>query len=541
MKPAKHPSMTRGRQPHVSSKGLRCLNLFVVLAGLADIPFCITPCSFTTTVECALKIPSYEIALVVGDLQSVDLGGRVVVLAEAPYIDAAVKEFEDLPALLAETEAYLTPYIWGNYSIIVMPPSFAWGGMEHVNANQVSHTLLAGDKSMLGTAIHEITHSWFGNDVGCKNWNHFWINEGVNVFMERKILASYFGEEYAKIDYYTGNSSMYYDEFIGRYGLNNSYSSLFPDIGDDDPENSFSIVPYEKGSQFMLHIETLLGDAGMQAMLRAYIGHFTQQAIDEDQFQTWYEGWVTENFPENATDIIDMTLWDVWVHEPGNGPVVVDIHTTALDDAESLALEYLTLNTTGSPALMGDFDGYYQSQKQAFIQKLSESGETTVPLMAHIDEDLNIIGAFNPYVKTEWFRLGIRVGYEAVLEPTYMWLGEQGRSAYVRPIFDDLIDHGYCDTAKEWFEEYQPSYNSYVANRVATALERCDDPSDAALESTPTNETSSVAIPGDEEEEEEMLTERETPADTVEEHVSAAWMPGFKSAVLVVVLSFFCM
>ena len=422
-----------------------------------------------------MKIPSYQLALIVGDLESRDLGGRVVVLAEAPYIDAAVSEFEDLPELLAETEAYLTPYIWGNYSIIVMPPSFPWGGMEHVNANQVSHTLLAGDKSMLSTAIHEITHSWFGNDVGCKNWNHFWINEGINVFMERKMLEYYFSEEYAKIDYYTGNTSMYYDDFL-RYGLNDSYSSLYPDIGDDDPEKSFSLVPYEKGSQFMYYVETLLGDAGMQAMLRAFIGHFSQQAIDEDDFQVWYEGWVTENFPDNATEIIELTMWDTWVREPGNGPVTIDVATIALDEAELLAMEYLELelDMTASPASIDDFDGYYQSQKQAFIQQLSTSEEATPELMAYIDEDLNIIGASNPFVKTEWFRLGIRVGYEAVLDPTYVWLGEQGRSAYVRPIFDDLIDNGYCDTANEWFSEYGPSYNSYVSSRVESALERCD-------------------------------------------------------------------
>ena len=119
---------------------------------------------------------------------------------------------------------------------------------------------------MLKTVIHEITHSWFGNDVGCKSWNHFWINEGLNVFMERKVLEQFYGTGFALLDYFTGNTSMV-EEMIDWYGLNNSYSSLFPDIGDDDPENSFSDVPYEKGSQFMFWIETLISEEAMQQLL----------------------------------------------------------------------------------------------------------------------------------------------------------------------------------------------------------------------------------------------------------------------------------
>jgi aminopeptidase N len=80
-----------------------------------------------TTFECNEKIPSYQLALIVGDLVQQALSDRVIVFAEAPYLEAAVKEFEDLPAVLDSTEAYLTPYIWGKYSIFVMPPSFPWG------------------------------------------------------------------------------------------------------------------------------------------------------------------------------------------------------------------------------------------------------------------------------------------------------------------------------------------------------------------------------------------------------------------------------
>jgi len=364
--------------------------------------------------------------------------------------------------------------------------------MEHVNANQVSHTLLAGDKSMLSTAIHEITHSWFGNDVGCKNWNHFWINEGMNVFMERKILGSYYGEEFAKIQYFNGNSTLYFDAFLD-YGLNNSYSSLFPDIGSDDPENSFSDVPYEKGSQFMLYVETLLGLDGMRDMLRDFIGFFSQQAIDQREFKTWYKEWVEAKFPENATTIVDLTMWDTWVLEPGPGPVVVDVVTTALQDAEALAVAYLELNGTNSPLQFTDYESYYADQKVAFINKLSQSNGVTSTLLETVDNDLRMTTDTNPMAKTEWYRLGIKVGYGEVFEPTHKWLGEQGRSAYCDPLFKSLVEHGHCDVAREWFTEYESFYNSYVVGQVKRALEPCNNEENLGFEggdkTSPENES----------------------------------------------------
>jgi leukotriene-A4 hydrolase len=113
--------------------------------------------------------------------------------------------------------------------------------MEHPLVTFASHTLITGDKSKVETAIHELTHSWFGNNVGCQNWDNFWINEGLNTFMERKTLEQLRGVDFAKIEYYNGNITLLGD--IEYYGYDNSYSSLFPDIGDDDPENSFSYLP----------------------------------------------------------------------------------------------------------------------------------------------------------------------------------------------------------------------------------------------------------------------------------------------------------
>jgi hypothetical protein len=55
----------------------------------------------------------------------------------------------------------------------------------------------------------------------------------------------------------------------------------------------------------------------------------------------------------------------------------------------------------------------------------------------------------NPKVKKDWYVLGIMNGYSPVMEPAYIWIGEQGRNAYVKPIFQALADVGNCATAND--------------------------------------------------------------------------------------------
>jgi leukotriene-A4 hydrolase len=137
--------------------------------------------------RCDIKMPSYLIAIAVGDLEYRNLGNRVGVITEPSQIDRVANELDTLQNLLDKTEEYLTPYIWGNYSILILPPSFPFGGMENPLLTFASPTIITGDKSQVYVATHEIAHSWTGNDLTCKNWEHFWLNEGFTVFEERKV------------------------------------------------------------------------------------------------------------------------------------------------------------------------------------------------------------------------------------------------------------------------------------------------------------------------------------------------------------------
>lgn len=146
--------------------------------------------------EQKIPIPSYLTAIAVGDIVGKVIGPRSRVWAEKEVVDKAAFEFSETESMVKAAENLLGKYVWGQYDILVLPPSFPYGGMENPCLTFATPTLLAGDKSLANVIAHEIAHSWTGNLVTNKDWEHFWLNEGFTVFVERKILAALQGEEY---------------------------------------------------------------------------------------------------------------------------------------------------------------------------------------------------------------------------------------------------------------------------------------------------------------------------------------------------------
>ena len=210
----------------------------------------------TFSFECNIPIQSYLIAIAVGDLKEASVGNvtspggtQVKVITEPGYLDTVTNEFSGLGEVMQSVEDLfpLNPYAWGNYTILVLPPSFPMGGMENPLLTFASPTVIVGDKSQVYVAAHEMAHSWTGNTVTCADWANFWLNEGFTVYYERRSkIARDKGDETISLENaFIGNQSAYTS--MVQYGLWNSYSSLHPNVRDDLPDNSFSTIPYEKG------------------------------------------------------------------------------------------------------------------------------------------------------------------------------------------------------------------------------------------------------------------------------------------------------
>jgi leukotriene-A4 hydrolase len=205
------------------------------------------------TFKQTIPIPSYLLAIVIGNLATQAINKRTSVITEPNDLANYAKILSNLGTLLDKTEAYVNhPYIWGNYTILVLPPSFPVGGMENPLLTFASPTIMVPDGSQIYVATHEIAHSWSGNLVTCKDWSNLWLNEGFTTFIERRVSAEVDGEGFSYVESLLGNAS-YYDDMSG-YGFTDSYSSLYPLVGHKAPDSASSQVTYEKGQQFMYYL-----------------------------------------------------------------------------------------------------------------------------------------------------------------------------------------------------------------------------------------------------------------------------------------------
>ena len=196
-------------------------------------------------------IPSYLIALAVGDLSFRPLGPRTGVYAEPPVVDKAAKEFSDTEKMVRATERLYGPYRWGRYDLLVLPPSFPFGGMENPRLTFATPTILAGDKSLVALVAHELAHSWSGNLVTNATWRDFWLNEGFTVYLERRIQEAVYGRARAQMEAALGRRDL--EEELA--GLEPPDEILHIDLKGRDPDAGFTEVAYEKGALFLLHLE----------------------------------------------------------------------------------------------------------------------------------------------------------------------------------------------------------------------------------------------------------------------------------------------
>ena len=250
-------------------------------------------------------IPSYLIALAVGDLQFRAIGSRTGVYAEPSVADRAAAEFADTEKMLQAAQDLYGAYRWGRYDLLVLPPSFPFGGMENPSLTFATPTILAGDKSLVSLVAHELAHSWSGNLVTNATWSDFWLNEGFTVYVERRILEKIYGRPREEME-----------AVLGRQELEAELAKLPPgdqilhiDLKGRDPDDGVTSVPYEKGALLLRSLEEKFGRERFDAFLREYFDHFAFQSITTGIFVDYLQ----KHLLNGNTDI----PLDEWLNKPG--------------------------------------------------------------------------------------------------------------------------------------------------------------------------------------------------------------------------------
>ncbi|PRT53290.1 Leukotriene A-4 hydrolase [Wickerhamiella sorbophila] len=417
-----------------------------------------------------IPIPSYLFAISSGDLASAPIGPRSLVYSEPSDLKACQYEFEaDTENFIKVAEKIVFPYEWETYNVLVLPPSFPFGGMENPNITFATPTLVSGDRQLVEVIAHELAHSWSGNLVTNCSWEHFWLNEGWTVYLERRIMGALRGESYRHFEAIIGWKDL--TEAIDAMGETaEKFSKMVVDLqGNVDPDDAFSTVPYEKGSTFLLYLENLLGRGEWDKFIPFYFSKFKAKSLDTDMFkETLYE------FFASQKDKLDAIDWNLWLHTPGLPPKP-DFDTSIAEPCFDLAAKYAeAAKSTGdfSWATQKDTEGWKARQVLVFLDSVAEKLEGAKHISSaaeKMNELFNFSTSNNAEIKARWFRLAIAGKLEQEYQPLADWLGTVGRMKFTRPGYRNLASVSR-QLALDTFAKYKDFYHPICRTMVMKDL-----------------------------------------------------------------------
>jgi hypothetical protein len=367
------------------------------------------------------------IAIAVGMLEFRQIGPRTGVWSEPEVVARAADEFADLERMLEAIEAMFGAYRWGRYDVLVLPPSFPFGGMENPLMTFATPTLLAGDRSLVNVIAHELAHSWSGNLVTNATWSDFWLNEGFTVYLERRILERLYGEPLAVQDSILGRSELTRElaEFESKPGD----TRLHIDLTGRDPDEGMTSVPYEKGALFLLMLERALGRDRFDVFLRAWFDEHAFQPVTTGQFERLLRERLLEGNPELARRL-RIEEWLYGEGLPSNAPVL----DAGVFAGPTLAAAAFLAHTRNAGELgSGDWT---TNEWLHFLGLLPEGLD--VERLSELDGAWHLTERGNTEIAAAWLECAVRAGYEPAYPRLESFLTSIGRRKYLKPLFTAL-------------------------------------------------------------------------------------------------------
>ena len=380
-------------------------------------------------------IPSYLIALGVGDLRFRSLGPRTGVYAEPPVIDLAAKELSDTEKMVVATERLYGPYRWGRYDILVLPPSFPYGGMENPRLTFATPTILAGDKSLVSLVAHELAHSWSGNLVTNATWRDFWLNEGFTTYLERRILEVVYGRPREEMEAALGLRDL--NEEIA--GLDDRDEILHIDLKGRDPDDGSTDIPYEKGALFLRHLEGTFGRVRFDRFLKSYFNHFAFQSITTEQFVAYLK----QNLLAKEPALAARVPIDEWINQPGIPASAPQPASPAFARVEEAAKRWLRgeLAAAKIPTARWTTQEWLHFLKTVQDEVSTRSGSDRVNAadrMVELDKAFHLTRSGNSEIAFQWLLMSIRNRYEPATQRLEEFLTTIGRRKFIKPLYEEL-------------------------------------------------------------------------------------------------------
>jgi len=392
-------------------------------------------------------VPSYLIALAVGDLEFKAMGERTGVYAEPSLLDSAAAEFEDTESMLIATEKTYGPYSWDRYDLLILPPSFPFGGMENPRLSFITPTVIAGDKSLVSLIAHELAHSWSGNAVSNATWRDLWLNEGFTTYLTYRIMEIVYGTDRFNMEAVLGYQDLEQD--LSTLDANDQILAI--DLRGRDPDDVFSNIPYEKGALFLREIEHKIGRDNFDAFLRDYFKEFAFQSITTDQFLDHLK---TTLLVDHA-DKLDIERVNQWVFEaglPNDAPSPTSDAFSIVDMARS---NWLAGELAADKI---DTAAWTVHQWLYFLNNMPETMNNDN--MLALDAAFDLTNSKNNEIAHSWLLMSVKNWYEPALPRLHEYLTSIGRNKLVKPLYRELAktDQGKA-LGRKAFEQAKPGYH----------------------------------------------------------------------------------
>lgn len=402
-------------------------------------------------------IPSYLMALAIGDLEFISLGENCGVYAEPIWVKECANEFKDLSKMIEEASKLYGPYRWGRYDIVMLPPSFPFGGMENPRLTFATPTIIAGDRSLVSLVAHELAHSWSGNLVTNETWSDFWLNEGFTVYFESRIMEQIAGKDYANML-----------EVLGMGDLQNTLAELDSTSPDDtklyldlegrNPDDGVTDVAYEKGRYFLLRIEEVVGRERFDKFLNDYFSKMAFKTINTKEFiKTLKEDLLSEN--EEWKSKVNI---NEWVYEKGL-PKTCPVPKSVYFDQVKLDVEAFAGNNQ-----LPNTENYTTHHWLQFLRNLKEGQDLNK--LQILDSAFDLTNSGNSEIACDWFKHAIASKYDKAYPAMEAFLTKVGRRKFLTPLYTRMITTGQKELANSIYSKAKLGYHAVSNITISTLL-----------------------------------------------------------------------
>jgi leukotriene-A4 hydrolase len=371
-------------------------------------------------------IPSYLMAIAAGDLVFKPISARAGVWAEPQTVDRAVKEFEDTEKMIQVTESLYGPYRWERYDLLILPPSFPFGGMENPRLSFITPTVIAGDKSLVSLIAHELAHSWSGNLVTNASWKDMWLNEGFTSYVENRIVEALYGKERADMEFVNSRNGL--KAQLAEIPVEQQVLMLPARVG-SDPEDALGAIAYDKGAWFLQFLEQRYGRETFDPFLRSWFDTHAFQSVSTEQFVAFLRSELMAKKPGAITD----AELSAWLSAPGIPAFAPQTASPRFDAVDATREAWVKRRTAARELKTAEWT---TQEWVYFLEGLPR--ELPPERLVELDQVFRFTGTANGEIAQRWYPLTVRSEYFEARPAMSLFLRKIGRRKLIMPTYEAL-------------------------------------------------------------------------------------------------------